>query len=78
MRSELARGSVSLSRVPGLEGLEFVIASAEDILLAKLGWYRRWGETSERQWHDILGILRVQRNRLDNRYLTEWAANLGG
>lgn len=49
----------------------------EDILLQKLRWYRRGGETSERQWRDILGIIRVQAQRLDRDYLTVNAPVLG-
>ncbi len=53
------------------------IASAEDTVLAKLDWYRAGGEVSERQWRDVAGVLRVQRGRLDTRYLREMAASLG-
>lgn len=48
----------------------------EDILLQKLRWYRRGGESSDRQWRDILGIVRVQGSRLDRDYLTEFAPAL--
>jgi hypothetical protein len=52
------------------------VATAEDIVLAKLEWYRQGGEASDRQWHDILGVLKVQANRLDLEYLQKWAAEL--
>lgn len=45
------------------------IASPEDTVVAKLQWYRKGGEKSERQWNDVLGVLRVQRGRLDDDYL---------
>lgn len=44
----------------------------EDILLHKL---RLGGRSSERQWGDILGILRVQKT-LDLDYLRRWAREL--
>jgi len=53
------------------------IASAEDTILAKLEWYRLGGETSERQWRDVLGIVKTQGERLDKNYLRHWAAQLG-
>jgi len=49
----------------------------EDILLQKLRWYRKGGETSDRQWRDILGIIRVQAQRLDRDYLQVNAPVLG-
>jgi hypothetical protein len=53
------------------------LPSAEDILLAKLEWYRQGNEVSDRQWGDILGILKVQGAALDLPYLSQWAAALG-
>ena len=54
----------------------FPIASPEDTLLAKLEWFRLGGETSERQWWDVVGILRVTENA-DRAYLRRWAGPLG-
>lgn len=49
----------------------------EDILLQKLHWYRKGGAISDRQWRDVLGIVRVQGSRLDRAYLEEAAPMLG-
>lgn len=38
------------------------IASAEDTILAKLEWFRLGGETSDRQWRDVLGTGRSNRH----------------
>ena len=51
-------------------------ASPEDTVLAKLEWYRLGGETSERQWRDILGILKTRAGQLDLDYLRKWAAEI--
>lgn len=53
------------------------VASAEDTLLAKLEWYRLGDEVSDRQWRDILGILKAQGERLDRAYLQQMAQSLG-
>jgi hypothetical protein len=34
------------------------------------------GEVSDRQWNDILGVLKVQRTNLDMTYLQRWSASL--
>jgi hypothetical protein len=52
------------------------LASAEDNVLAKLEWYRMGGEVSERQWRDVLGVLKAQSTKLDVGYLRQWAAAL--
>jgi hypothetical protein len=51
-------------------------ASAEDIVLAKLEWYRLGNETSERQWQDILSVLELQKATLNMAYLQQWAQTL--
>lgn len=53
------------------------VASAEDTVLAKLEWYRLGGGVSDRQWSDIVGVLRVQGQALDRAYLRAWATELG-
>jgi hypothetical protein len=34
------------------------------------------GEVSDRQWRDIIGVLRTRAGALDLEYLREWAADL--
>jgi hypothetical protein len=53
------------------------VSSAEDMILAKLEWYRAGGEISQRQWRDILGIINLQFERLNRDYLNKWAEDLG-
>lgn len=52
------------------------VATPEDNILAKLEWYRLGGEVSDRQWQDIVNVMRLQRGRLDRAYLLHWAAQL--
>lgn len=49
----------------------------EDILLQKLRWFRLGGEVSDRQWRDVISIVRVQGPRLDRDYLHLNAPVLG-
>jgi hypothetical protein len=53
------------------------VASAEDTVLAKLEWYWLGGQASDRQWRDVLGVLKVQGQRLDLAYMRHMAAGLG-
>ena len=56
---------------------EVYFSSPEDILLAKLEWYRLGDESSDKQWNDILGIMKVQEAALDRAYLEMWVTELG-
>jgi len=55
----------------------FRLATAEDTLLRKLLWFRKGGEVSDRQWSDVLGVLRLQKAELDDGYLHGWSRRLG-
>ena len=73
-RQQLARGE---RQTIGAEPDQTArVASAEDVILAKLEWYRLGGEASERQWRDVRGVLEVSGERLDWDYLHQWAAVL--
>lgn len=75
-RSEmLRRRSVALSREGAASSLQ--VSSPEDLVIQKLRWFRLGGEVSERQWSDLLGVLKVQRGKLDSDYLARWSAQLG-
>ncbi len=64
-REEMSR--VREEKVESL-GRSIRFASPEDVLLHKLIWYKLGNEISDRQWGDILGVMRVQGDSLDQRY----------
>ncbi len=53
------------------------LLSPEDVVLAKLDWYRLGNNVSDRQWQDVQGVLTLQRDTLDYAYLRQAAAELG-
>ena len=59
------------------DGRAVFVKSPEDTILRKLLWFRAGGEVSDRQWRDVLGVLRTQRDALDAAYLRNWARHLG-
>lgn len=71
---EMARRQVL--PVPGEPGTTLVVVSAEDTVLQKLLWYQKGNRVSDRQWNDILGVLKVQGARLDFNYLKGWAGRI--
>lgn len=73
-RAQLARRQ--LHRLSADHERRVYVASAEDTVLAKLEWYRRGDQASDRQWRDAVGVLTMQRERLDHDYLRRMAAGL--
>ncbi len=58
------------------DSIKMYLCSAEDIILNKLEWYKTGGNISERQWLDVLGVIKVQGDSLDLDYLKHWAREL--
>lgn len=74
--SAFAVSQMARRKLLNVEGMpNFWLISPEDLLLQKLVWGR--GSQSQKQWRDVLGILKLQADFLDYGYLTEWAKNLG-
>jgi hypothetical protein len=63
-------------RVDVRAGESLYIKSPEDSVLRKLLWYRAGGEVSDRQWRDVVQVLRQSRSVLDAAYLDEWGGRL--
>lgn len=53
------------------------VTSTEDVVLRKLRWFDDGGQVSDRQWRDVLGVLRTQAGRLDDDYLERTAREAG-
>lgn len=74
-REQLARRRrVALRSEPDSE---VDLASPEDVVIHKLRWYEMGERVSDRQWRDVLGVLKVQGTRLDLAYMERTAAILG-
>jgi hypothetical protein len=71
---EFARRKLVQVRV---SGERLWVKTAEDTVLRKLLWFRAGGEVSEKQWRDVIGVLRVGGHGLNDAYLDEWASRLG-
>jgi len=53
------------------------VTGPEGIVIQKLSWFRDGGEASDRQWRDVLGVLKAQGSAIDRDQLAQWAAKLG-
>jgi hypothetical protein len=60
----------------GLSKAPAWFVTPEDILLAKLHWFKLGGEVSEVQWRDIMGVVRSCAATLDREYLKRAALKL--
>lgn len=67
---------VHLPPDPSLPDDLLPFCSVEDIILNKLMWFDSGGRVSERQWLDLLAVVRIQLESLDRDYLSEWAQYL--
>ncbi|MEG4207376.1 hypothetical protein QUA20_26060 [Microcoleus sp. Pol7_A1] len=65
-----------LYRVSGLTEEGIYIYSPEDIVLQKLSWYKLTPDGSQKQWMDVLGVLKVQLGSLDLAYMNQWTLTL--
>lgn len=57
-----------------VESYEVAFASAEDVIIKKMEYYREGG--SEKHLRDITGILKVSGQEIDEAYIVEWADRL--
>ena len=54
----------------------FEFASPEDTILNKLKWYRMGHGVFDRQWIDLVNVMKVQGVALDRAYLNKWASEM--
>jgi hypothetical protein len=62
-------------RAVELLGTTLFVASAEDVVIAKLEWAN--SSESDRQLQDVAGILRSQGDSIDLQYIDRWVLLLG-
>lgn len=58
-----------------IDGVELAIATAEDVVVAKLEWAKLG--SSQRQIEDVVTILRARATSIDQEYLNQWIGLLG-
>lgn len=75
IRQELQNPDLVPMRI-GKSELIVPFARAEDVLLHKLRWFLDGGSQSDRQWGDVLGIVRARGEDLDRAHMERWAIHL--
>jgi hypothetical protein len=70
---ELSRGQLARRQWVTTASGALPIACAEDVILRKLMWFRAGGGVSDRQWRDLIGVVRVNRTKLDRALLDHHA-----
>jgi hypothetical protein len=73
--SEYGREAMARRKAIEIAGAAVFVASAEDVLIAKLRWAKISG--SERQLQDVAGIITTQADNLDVAYVESWVRTLG-
>lgn len=73
-RSKMSRRQLHVTDSDATKSI--YIYSPEDIILQKLRWYKITRRESEKQWRDVLGVLKMQGETLDFDYLWQWAESL--
>ncbi|MSR56598.1 MAG: hypothetical protein EXS05_02860 [Planctomycetaceae bacterium] len=61
-------------RLPVVESVEAMFASAEDVIIRKMQYFQAGG--SDKHLRDIAGVLKIQGDRIDRRYIVEWSDRL--
>lgn len=69
--SDFEKNKINRRREIKLDKQKVFIASAEDLILTKLLWCKK--VRSERHMRDCIGMIKVQGENLDIKYLTAWA-----
>ena len=80
LRRDRAFSRAEMERARTVEltpGVKMRVASAEDCVLSKLECYEKGGQFSDRQWRDVLGVIKEQGATLDLQHLQDWAQELG-
>ena len=61
-------------RLPVVVGVEVTFASAEDVIIRKMQYFQEG--RSDKHLRDIVGVLKIQGDRIDRQYIADWADRL--